>query len=96
MSLSLGAALTALHVWINDLSKALASGEDLPPVLGINTGNGKHKYTEKGLASVFESHLKELNSPFHEAPDKAGWFLTTREAVKSWLESMGSSEVAAA
>ncbi|KAJ1427120.1 Tetratricopeptide-like helical domain superfamily [Sesbania bispinosa] len=95
-SLSLGAALTALHVWINDLSKALESGEDLPPVLGINTGHGKHKYTEKGLASVFESHLKELNSPFHEAPDKAGWFLTTQEAVKSWLESKGSSEVAAA
>ncbi|XP_057415975.1 pentatricopeptide repeat-containing protein At4g16390, chloroplastic [Lotus japonicus] len=89
-SLSLGAALTALHVWLNDLSKALESGEDIPPVLGINTGHGKHKYTVKGLASVFESHLKELNAPFHEAPDKAGWFLTTQVALKSWLESRGS------
>ncbi|KAK7363855.1 hypothetical protein VNO77_06014 [Canavalia gladiata] len=88
-SLSVGAALTALHVWINDLSKALESGEDLPPLLGINTGHGKHRYSDKGLASVVESHLRELNAPFHESPDKAGWFLTTQAAAKSWLESRG-------
>ncbi|KAL3740920.1 hypothetical protein ACJRO7_022099 [Eucalyptus globulus] len=94
-SLSLGAALTALHVWINDLSKALQSGEELPPLLGINTGHGKHKYSDKGLASVFESHLKELNAPFHEAPDKVGWFLTTKIAAQSWLESRSSLELEA-
>ncbi|KAH7545374.1 pentatricopeptide repeat-containing protein At4g16390, chloroplastic [Ziziphus jujuba] len=94
--LSLGAALTALHVWINDLSNTLESGEELPPLLGINTGHGKHKYSDKGLASVFESHLKELNAPFHEAPDKVGWFLTTKVAAKSWLDSRNSSELIAA
>ncbi|KAM7264331.1 hypothetical protein ACFE04_002014 [Oxalis oulophora] len=92
-SLSLGAALTALHVWINDLSKAVENGEELPPVLGINTGHGKHKFSDKGLAGVFESHLKELSAPFHEVPDKVGWFLTTKEAAKSWIESR--SEVVA-
>lgn len=91
--LSLGAALTALHVWINDLSKALESGEEFPPLLGINTGHGKHKYSDKGLATVFESHLKELNAPFHEAPDQVGWFLTTKVAAKSWLESRSSSDL---
>ncbi|OIW13865.1 hypothetical protein TanjilG_31754 [Lupinus angustifolius] len=90
--LSLGAALTALQVWIGDLSKALASGEDLPPLLGINTGQGKHKYSDKGLASVLESYLKELNAPFHEAPEQAGWFLMTKAAAKSWLESRSSTE----
>ncbi|GAV59855.1 PPR domain-containing protein/PPR_1 domain-containing protein/PPR_2 domain-containing protein/PPR_3 domain-containing protein [Cephalotus follicularis] len=94
-SLSLGAALTALHVWINDLSKALISGEELPPLLGINTGHGKHKFSEKGLAVIFESHLKELNAPFHEAPDKVGWFLTTKTAAKSWLDSRSSPELLA-
>ncbi|CAA2979605.1 Hypothetical predicted protein [Olea europaea subsp. europaea] len=68
-SLSLGAALTALHIWVNDLSRTFEDGEELPSLLGINTGHGKHKYSEKGLAGVFESHLKELNAPFHEAPD---------------------------
>ncbi|PSS10437.1 Pentatricopeptide repeat-containing protein [Actinidia chinensis var. chinensis] len=87
-SLSFGAALTALHVWMNDLSKALEKGEELPSMLGINTGRGKHKYSSnKGLQGVLESHLKELNAPFHEAPDKVGWFLTTNIAAKSWLES---------
>lgn len=86
--LSMGAALTALHMWMNDLSKALANeGEELPALLGINTGHGKHKFSEKGLAGVFELHLKELNAPFHEAPGQVGWFLTTRDAAKSWLES---------
>ncbi|KAJ0438595.1 putative Smr domain, tetratricopeptide-like helical domain superfamily [Helianthus annuus] len=85
-SLSLGAALTALHIWINDLTKALEEGEELPPLLGVNTGHGKHKYSDKGLAGALEAHLKELNAPFHEAPDKAGWFLTTKVAVKTWLE----------
>lgn len=94
-SLSLGAALTALHVWINDLAKALESGEEFPPLLGINTGHGKHKYSDKALASVFESHLKELNAPFHEVPDKIGWFLTTDAAAKTWLESRKSSELVA-
>ncbi|KAM1320458.1 hypothetical protein EV2_005565 [Malus domestica] len=94
--LSLGAALTALHIWINDLSWVLESSEELPPLLGINTGHGKHKYSDKGLASVFGSHLKELNAPFHEASDKAGWFLTTRVAVMSWLESRSSSELVTA
>ncbi|CAI0460547.1 unnamed protein product [Linum tenue] len=95
-SLSLGAALTALHVWINDLTKAVESGEVLPPVLGINTGHGKHKYSDKGLASVFESHLNELNAPFHEAPDKVGWFLTTKVAAEAWLEARKEAEVVAA
>ncbi|XP_007026347.2 PREDICTED: pentatricopeptide repeat-containing protein At4g16390, chloroplastic [Theobroma cacao] len=95
-SLSLGAALTALHVWINDLTKVLESGEELPPLLGINTGHGKHKYSDKGLATVFESHLKELDTPFHEAPDKVGWFLTTQVAAKSWLESRSSPDLVAA
>ncbi|KAK7332429.1 hypothetical protein VNO80_29181 [Phaseolus coccineus] len=91
--LSIGAAMTALNVWINDLSKALESGEDLPPLLGVNTGQGKHKYvSDKGLVSVCESHLRKLNAPFHEAPDKAGWFLVTRDAAISWLESSSSTE----
>ncbi|KAK7303413.1 hypothetical protein RJT34_14319 [Clitoria ternatea] len=90
--LSVGAAITALHVWINDLSKALESGEELPALLGINTGQGKHKYSGRGLAGVLESHLKELNAPFYEAPDQAGWFLVTKAGAKSWLESNSSTE----
>ncbi|MCL7028685.1 hypothetical protein MKW94_019827 [Papaver nudicaule] len=93
-SLSLGAALTALHVWISDLSKALDNGEELPPLLGINTGHGKHN--SEGLASVFAAHLRELNTPFHEASDKVGWFFTTKVAALSWLELRKSSEQNAA
>lgn len=94
-SLSLGAALTALNAWMNDMKKAMENGEELPPLLGIQTGHGKHKYSERGLASAFESHLKELNAPFHEATDKVGWFLTTNIAAKLWLESRVSAVVAA-
>jgi len=90
-NLSIGAAMTALHVWINDLSKALESGEKFPPLLGINTGRGKLKNSSKGLGSVLQSHLKELDAPFCEAQNEVGWFLVTKEAAKSWLESRGST-----
>ncbi|KAL9320739.1 hypothetical protein ACSQ67_012578 [Phaseolus vulgaris] len=89
--LSVGAALTALSVWINDLSKALESGEELPPLLGINTGHGKHRLSDKVLPTVFESYLKELKAPFHKAANKDGWFLATSEAATSWLQSRGST-----
>ncbi|KAL6553183.1 Pentatricopeptide repeat-containing protein, chloroplastic [Orobanche gracilis] len=95
-SLSLGAALTALHIWMKDLSQALENGEEFPSLLGINTGHGKHKYSEKGIAGLFEARLKELNAPFYEAPDKVGWFLTTDVAARSWLESRRSLDVVAA
>ena len=44
---------------------------------------------------MFEAHLKELDAPFHEAPDKAGWFLTTSVAAKHWLETKKASELVA-
>ncbi|TKY72262.1 Pentatricopeptide repeat-containing protein [Spatholobus suberectus] len=91
--LSVGAAVTALSVWINALSMALELGEELPPLLGINTGHGNHK-SDKAL--VFESYLKELKTPFQKATDKAGWFLATSEAATSWLQSRGSTEIAVA
>ncbi|VAH88227.1 unnamed protein product [Triticum turgidum subsp. durum] len=75
--------------------RGLSSGEELPPLLGIHTGEGRNMYSDKGLASVFESHLKELDAPFHGAPDKAGWFLTTSVAAKHWLEAKKSSELVA-
>jgi hypothetical protein len=93
--LSVGAALTTLHVWMNDLYTALQSGDEgLPPLLGIHTGQGKNTYSDRGLAAMFEAHLKELGAPFHEAPDKAGWFLTTSVAAKLWLEENSSELVA--
>ncbi|CAL4921495.1 unnamed protein product [Urochloa decumbens] len=94
--LSVGAALTTLHVWMNDLYTALQNGgEGLPPLLGIHTGQGKNTYSDRGLATMFEARLKELDAPFHEAPDKAGWFLTTSVAAKHWLETKKASELVA-
>ncbi|CAK8531270.1 unnamed protein product [Lathyrus sativus] len=95
-NLSIGTAMTAFHAWIHDLSKALESREEFPPLLGINTGRGKLKNSSKGIASVIESQLKELNVPFHEDPKEAGWFLVTKEAAESWLESRGSTKSIAA
>ncbi|GAB2298985.1 hypothetical protein Dimus_033061 [Dionaea muscipula] len=92
-SLSIGAALTALHVWISDLSKALENGEELPSVLGINKGHGKNRLAEKKIVGAIVPHLKELNAPFHEASDKVGWLLTTKAAANSWLEGLKSQEL---
>ncbi|XP_012569452.1 pentatricopeptide repeat-containing protein At4g16390, chloroplastic-like [Cicer arietinum] len=94
--LSVGAAMTALHVWIDDLSKAFESGEEVPRVLGICTVSWRHKRSDKDLASVFESYLKELGAPFHKATNMVGWFFTTNQEAKSWLHSRDSTETLAA
>ncbi|CAA0830777.1 Pentatricopeptide repeat-containing protein -chloroplastic [Striga hermonthica] len=85
--LSQGAALTGLRMWMNDLLRAVDNGEELPNLLGIDTGHGKHKFSDRALMGLFEAHLKELDAPFHEVPDKPGWFQTTNVAAKAWLES---------
>ncbi|KAJ3702489.1 hypothetical protein LUZ61_006194 [Rhynchospora tenuis] len=91
--LSCGAALMALHAWRDDVAEVLQKGEDLPPVLGIQTGHGKHVYGEKSLASMLKERLLEINAPFHEAPEKLGWLLTTDVAVKVWIEGAQKSEL---
>ncbi|CAJ2658202.1 unnamed protein product [Trifolium pratense] len=69
------------------LSVKRLSGEELPPVLGIYTGN------ENSLLSVIEPYLIEHNAPFQKNNDMAGRFDKTSEAVKSWLQSRGSSDI---
>ncbi|CAJ2658199.1 unnamed protein product [Trifolium pratense] len=94
-NLSFGAVMTALHIWLDDLSKAFESGEELPQVLAIRW---RHKPSHKDLAFVFESYLKELNSPFHKATDDISgrWFFrrffATSQEAKSWLQSRGTNE----
>ncbi|KAF3319997.1 pentatricopeptide repeat-containing protein [Carex littledalei] len=84
--LSYGAALTAMHVWIDDVSEVLEKGEALPPILGVQCGHGKHFYEGKTNISVLKERLVEMKAPFHEVPDKVGWLLTTDVAAKSWIE----------
>lgn len=91
-TLSFGAALTAFQGWVSSLSKALQNGERLPPLLGIHTGHGNHKYSsDQGLAAVFGSHLKEEGAPFQKSTERVGWFFAKREEAISWLQSRQSS-----
>lgn len=85
-SMSSGAALTALHMWMNELSRAIENGEELPPLFGINTGHGRYNQPKTRLVNVLESHLRKLNAPFLEEPNVPGLFFTTSIAVTSWLK----------
>ncbi|KAL4382174.1 hypothetical protein AHAS_Ahas04G0207100 [Arachis hypogaea] len=43
--------------------------------------DGKHKLADKGFASVFESHLRELNAPFMRLLIRlAGFLLQTKQS----------------
>ncbi|VFQ82395.1 unnamed protein product [Cuscuta campestris] len=94
-SMSSGAALTALHIWMNELSRAIENGDELPSLFGINTGHGRHNHPETRLANVLELHLRKLNAPFLEEPDVPGLFYTTNIAVTSWLKYRQSEDVIA-
>ncbi|KAK2440068.1 pentatricopeptide repeat-containing protein, chloroplastic [Trifolium repens] len=89
---SVGAVITALHVWLDELSKAFELDEELPHVLGICW---RRKPSNEDLACVFESYLMELNSPFYKDTDTNCWFYTTIQEAMSWLQSGGSDETIA-
>lgn len=95
-TLSSGAATTAFQDWVSVLSKALEDGEEFPPSIGIHTGHGKHKFSDKGLATAMESHLRDMGAPFQESPGRVGWFLSTPVALTSWLQSRNSSSLSPA
>eukprot|EP01018_Ginkgo_biloba_P003662 Gb_17291 [translate_table: standard] len=89
-TLSLGAALAAFQNWMSSLLKAVEDGEELPPVIGIHTGHGTHKFSDKGLVTALESRLRDMRAPFHESPDRVGWLLTTGIALTLWFQSRNS------
>jgi len=86
--MSVGAAQAMIHVWLLDLRALLWEGHDLPHVLSILTGWGKHSKVagDSTLKRAVESHMLEIGAPFHVGKYNEGRFVCAGHVVRAWLQ----------
>ncbi|CAK9189498.1 unnamed protein product [Sphagnum troendelagicum] len=86
--MSVGAAQAMIHVWLLDLRALLWEGRDLPHVLSILTGWGKHSKVagDSTLKRAVESHMLEIGAPFHVGKYNEGRLVCAGHVVRAWLQ----------
>ncbi|CAM8925038.1 unnamed protein product [Rhodiola kirilowii] len=93
--MSSGAARAMVHAWLMNIRSIVFKGYELPKLLSILTGWGKHsKVVGDGtLRRAIEALLSNLGAPFRLAKCNLGRFISTGSCVTAWLRESGTLEV---
>ncbi|KAK4768232.1 hypothetical protein SAY87_003373 [Trapa incisa] len=93
--MSSGAALALVHAWLLDIRSIVFEGHELPKLLSILTGWGKHsKVVGDGtLKRSVEALLTGIGAPFQLAKCNLGRFTSSGSVVAAWLRKSGTLEV---
>ncbi|XP_060174659.1 pentatricopeptide repeat-containing protein GUN1, chloroplastic [Lycium barbarum] len=93
--MSSGAACAMVHAWLLSIRSIVFGGHELPKMLSILTGWGKHsKVTGDGaLKRAIEGLLSSIGAPFQVAKCNIGRFISTGAVVAAWLRESGTLEV---
>ncbi|OIT06997.1 PREDICTED: pentatricopeptide repeat-containing protein At2g31400, chloroplastic isoform X1 [Nicotiana attenuata] len=93
--MSSGAACAMVHAWLLSIRSIVYGGHELPKILSILTGWGKHsKITGDGaLKRAIEGLLTNIGAPFQVAKCNIGRFISTGAVVAAWLRESGTLEV---
>lgn len=93
--MSSGAAQAMVHAWLLNVRSIVFEGHELPQLLSILTGWGKHsKVVGDGtLRRSIESLLIGIGAPFRVAKCNIGRFISTGAVVASWLRESGTLNV---
>ncbi|XP_055829766.1 pentatricopeptide repeat-containing protein GUN1, chloroplastic [Solanum dulcamara] len=93
--MSSGAACAMVHAWLLSIRSIVFEGHELPKMLSILTGWGKHsKITGDGaLKRAIEGLLTSIGAPFQVAKCNIGRFISTGAVVAAWLRESGTLEV---
>lgn len=85
--MSSGAAQAMLHAWLLSVRTIVYQGRQLPEVLSILTGWGKHSKVMgvSELRRVIEALLKSIGAPFEAERLNIGRFVSPGSVVSSWL-----------
>ncbi|XP_057461707.1 pentatricopeptide repeat-containing protein GUN1, chloroplastic-like [Actinidia eriantha] len=85
--MSSGAARAMVHAWLLNIRSIVFEGHELPNLLSILTGWGKHsKVVGDGtLKRAIETLLAGLGAPFQVAQCNIGRFTSTGALVTAWL-----------
>lgn len=91
--LSVGAAITMLLVWLEELRLAWVWGEDAPEVVVIITGKGTHSKSKSSALKVpVDLQLAQLCAPFTDVVGNYGRLTASGDAVQNWLLSPGVAQ----
>jgi len=91
--LSVGAAITMLLVWLEELRLAWVWGEDAPEEVVIVIGKGTHsKSKSSALRAPLDLQLAQLSAPFTDVVGNCGRVTASGDAVQNWLLSPGIAQ----
>ncbi|RWR94311.1 pentatricopeptide repeat-containing protein, chloroplastic-like protein [Cinnamomum micranthum f. kanehirae] len=93
--MSIGAAQAMVHAWLLNIRSVVFEGHELPKLLSILTGWGKHsKVVGDGtLRRAIEALLTGIGAPFHVAKFNIGRFVSSGSVVAAWLRESSTLNV---
>ncbi|XP_021837020.1 pentatricopeptide repeat-containing protein GUN1, chloroplastic [Spinacia oleracea] len=93
--MSSGAARAMVYAWLLNIRSVVLEGHELPKLLSILTGWGKHSKVvgDGALKRAIEGMLNGIGAPFHLAETNLGRFISQGTAVTAWLKKSGTLQV---
>ncbi|KAI9182718.1 hypothetical protein LWI28_028195 [Acer negundo] len=93
--MSSGAARAMVHSWLLNIRSVVYEGHELPKLLSILTGWGKHSKVvgDGALRRAIEALLMGMGAPFWVAKCNLGRFISTGPMVAAWLRESGTLKV---
>ncbi|XP_022877999.1 pentatricopeptide repeat-containing protein At2g31400, chloroplastic-like [Olea europaea var. sylvestris] len=93
--MSSGAARAMVHAWLLNIRSVVFEGHELPKLLSILTGWGKHSKVvgDGALKRAIEAQLTSIGAPFQIAKCNIGRFISTGAVVAAWLRESGTLKV---
>ncbi|GAB2213661.1 hypothetical protein Droror1_Dr00017973 [Drosera rotundifolia] len=93
--MSSGAARAMVHAWLLNIRSVLFKGQELPNLLSILTGWGKHSKIvgDGAVRRAVEGLLNGMGAPFRVAKCNIGRFISTGAVVAAWLRESGTLKI---
>ncbi|MBA0863069.1 hypothetical protein Goshw_016323 [Gossypium schwendimanii] len=90
--MSSGAARAMVHAWLLNIRSIVFEGHELPKLLSILTGWGKHSKVvgDGALKRAVEALLTGMGAPFQLAKCNLGRFISNGQVVAAWLRESGT------
>lgn len=90
--MSSGAARAMVHAWLLGIHSVVFNGHQLPKLLSILTGWGKHSKVvgDGALRRAIEALLTSMGAPFRVAKCNIGRYVSTGSVVAAWLKESGT------
>ncbi|CAH8362699.1 unnamed protein product [Eruca vesicaria subsp. sativa] len=85
--MSSGAARAMVHAWLLNIRSVVYEGHELPKVMSILTGWGKHSKVvgDGALRPAVEALLRGMDAPFFLSKCNMGRFTSSGSVVATWL-----------